>query len=145
LLVGLVASLSILCDGCKRWVTLNNAQWSHDGKYFLKLHWLFIRFYLNGGRPSSVFLVTILVVVVVFVTDDSLLDEGVDLGVDNVDPTRLVGILVGVPSSLTSDKVEPARDVGRDPLGVTLDRTGIDVFVVSVLEGVRRPKDAESE
>lgn len=101
-------------------------------------------------NPKFIYLVTILVVVVVFVTVDPigiLLDEGVDLGVDNVDPARLVGILVGVPSSLTSDKVEPARDVGREPLGVTLDRTGIDVFidVVIVLEGVRRPKDAESE
>lgn len=30
-------------------------------------------------------------------------------------------------------------------LGVRLDRIGIDVFVVVVLEGVRRPKDAESD
>lgn len=57
----------------------------------------------------------------------------------NVDPARLVGILDGVPSSLTSDKVEPWRDAGLDVLGVKLDLTGIDVFVVNVLEGVRRP------
>ena len=30
-------------------------------------------------------------------------------------------------------------------LGVRLDRTGIDVFVVNVLEGVRRPNEAESD
>lgn len=78
---------------------------------------------------------------------------------------RLVGILVGVPSSLTRDNVDPCRDAGRDVLGVRLDLIGIEVFVVSelesvlegvadsvlegvvdsVLEGVRRPKDAESE
>lgn len=72
----------------------------------------------------------------------------------NVDPIFLVGILVGVlPSSLTRDNVEPCLeagfDVGLDVLGVRLDRIGIDVLVVievvSVLEGVRRPYDAESE
>jgi hypothetical protein len=77
------------------------------------------------------------------------LDEGVDLGVENVDPARLVGILVGVPSSLTRESVDPCReagrDVGRDVLGVRLDLIGIEVLVVSVLEGVGRPKDAESE
>lgn len=69
-----------------------------------------------------------------------LLVEALDL-VDevSVDPARLVGILVGVPSSLTRDRVEPCRDVGLDVLGVKLDRIGIEVFVVNVLEGVRRP------
>lgn len=75
------------------------------------------------------------------------------LGVENVDPIFLVGILVGVPSSLTSDKVEPCLEVGLDVPGVILDRTGIevlvvvvvDVRVVNVLEGVRRPIDAESD
>jgi hypothetical protein len=75
--------------------------------------------------------------------------DGVDLGVENVEPARLVGILVGVPSSLTRDMVDPCRDTGRDAgrdvLGVRLDRIGIEVFVVnSVLEGVRRSK-VESE
>lgn len=72
----------------------------------------------------------------------------------NVDPIFLVGILVGVaPSSLTRDKVEPCLevglDVGLDVFGVKLDLIGIDVLVVivvvRVLEGVRRPYDAESE
>jgi hypothetical protein len=68
-----------------------------------------------------------------------------------VAPTRLVGILVGVASSLlASDNDEPWRDagllVGRDVLGVRLDRTGIEVLVVSsVLEGVRRPMLTESD
>lgn len=74
---------------------------------------------------------------------------GVLLGVENVDPYLLVGILDGVPSSLISDRVEPALDTGLDAgldeLGVKLDLSGIDVFVVSVLEGVRRPYDAESD
>lgn len=73
---------------------------------------------------------------------------------EKVDPIFLVGILVGVlPSSLTSDIVEPCLeaglDEGLDVLGVKLVRIGIDVFVVivvvRVLEGVRRPYDAESE
>lgn len=71
-------------------------------------------------------------------------DVGV-LGVANDDPAFLVGILDGVPSSLASDKVDPWREVGLDVFGVKLDRTGIDVLVVSVLEGVRRPIEAESE
>lgn len=76
----------------------------------------------------------------------SLLPGVVLLGVvENVDPALLVGILDGVPSSLTSDSVEPALDAGRDVLGVKLDLSGIDVFVVNVLEGVRRPYDAESD
>jgi hypothetical protein len=68
-----------------------------------------------------------------------------------VAPTLLVGMRVGVASSLlASDNDEPWRDagllVGREVLGVKLDRTGIDVLVVSsVLEGVRRPKLAESD
>lgn len=99
---------------------------------------------MSWNNKSNSYLVTSLV----FVADDEsggLLDDGVDLGVENVDPALLVGILVGVPSSLTRDKVEPWRDAGRDVLGVRLDRIGIEVFVVSVLEGVRRPKEAESE
>lgn len=73
---------------------------------------------------------------------------------ENVDPIFLVGILVGVlPSSLTRDNVEPCLeaglDEGLDVLGVKLDLIGIDVFVVivvvNVLEGVRRPYDAESD
>lgn len=74
-----------------------------------------------------------------------LLLPGVLLGVENVDPILLVGILDGVPSSLTSDSVEPALEAGREVLGVKLDLSGIDVFVVNVLEGVRRPYDAESD
>lgn len=91
-----------------------------------------------------------LVVSLVLLADDigGLPDVGV-LGVANVDPGFLVGILVGVPSSLTSDKVEPCREVGLEVLGVKLDLTGIEVFVVVVLEGVRdgvrRPKEAESD
>lgn len=73
-----------------------------------------------------------------------------DIGVFGVDPTLLVGIRVGVASSLASDKEEPWRDVGllvgRDVLvGVKFDRIGIDVFVVNVLDGVRRPKLTESD
>lgn len=70
------------------------------------------------------------------------------LGVEKVDPILLVGILVGVPSSLIRDKVDPCRDAGLEVLGVKLDLTGIEVRlvnVVNVLEGVRRPNDAESE
>lgn len=54
---------------------------------------------------------------------------------------------VGVASSLlASDNDEPWRDVGRDVLGVKLDRTGIDVFVVNnVRDGVRRPMLTESD
>lgn len=74
-----------------------------------------------------------------------LLLPGVLLGVENADPALLVGILDGVPSSLISDNVEPARDAGLDVLGVKLDLCGIDDFVVNVLEGVRRPYDAESD
>jgi hypothetical protein len=77
------------------------------------------------------------------------LELGVDRGVENVDPALLVGILVGVPSSLTSESVEPCRDAGLLVPGVMLDLTGIDVLlvkvVVRVLDGVRRPKDAESD
>lgn len=74
-----------------------------------------------------------------------LVDVGV-LGGPKVVPTIfLVGILVGVPSSLASDNVEPCLDAGllagRDVLGVKLDLIGIDVFVVNVddFDGVRRP------
>lgn len=79
---------------------------------------------------------------------------GVLGAVENVVPTiLLVGILVGVPSSLTSDKVEPCLEAGLDVPGVKLERTGIevlvvvvvDVLVVNVLEGVRRPIEAESD
>lgn len=77
------------------------------------------------------------------------LEVGVVLGVENVDPALLVGMRVGVPSSLTSDRVEPCRDAGLLVPGVMLDLTGIDVLVVNVvvrvLEGVRRPKEAESD
>lgn len=58
-------------------------------------------------------------------------------GVANVEPSFLVGILEGVPSSLTSESVEPCRDAGFEVLGVRLDRTGIEVLVDNVLEGVR--------
>lgn len=74
-----------------------------------------------------------------------LLEDGVDLGVEKVEPARLVGILVGVPSSLTRERVDPCREAGRDVLGVRLDRMGIEVLVVSVLVGVGRPKEVESE
>lgn len=83
-----------------------------------------------------------------------LLVDVVVVVLEKEDPIFLVGILVGVlPSSLTRDKVEPCLeaglDEGLDVLGVKLDLIGIDVFVVtvvvSVLEGVRRPYDAESE
>lgn len=75
----------------------------------------------------------------------------VDVGVLGVVPIFLVGILVGVDSSLlANDNDEPWRDagllVGRDDVdGVRLDLTGIDVFVVNVLDGVRRPALTESE
>lgn len=75
----------------------------------------------------------------------------VDVGVFGVVPIFLVGILVGVDSSLlASDSDEPCLEwgllVGRDALdGVKLDRTGIDVFVNNVLDGVRRPALTESE
>lgn len=59
------------------------------------------------------------------------------LGAANVEPGFLVGILEGVPSSLTSERVEPCREAGLEVLGVRLDRTGIEVLVVNVLEGVR--------
>lgn len=109
--------------------------------------------YLNGGRPSSVFLVTTLALLVVDVVGNFVVVVDVVVR-ENVDPIFLCGIFDGVlPSSLTSDNVEPCLevglDVGRDVPGVKLDRTGIDVFVVivvvNVLEGVRRPYDAESE
>lgn len=41
----------------------------------------------------------------------------------------------GVASSLARDKVEPCLLDGRDPPGVTLDRTGIEVL--NDLDGVR--------
>ena len=55
------------------------------------------------------------------------------LVVDEVDASLLVGILDGVPSSLTKDIVDPCLDgvpcrlTGRDPPGVMLERIGIDV------------------
>ena len=77
----------------------------------------------------------------------------VDVGVFGVVPIFLVGIRVGVDSSLLAkDMEDPWRDagllVGREvPDGVRLDRTGIDVFVDNngVLDGVRRPALTESE
>jgi len=108
---------------------------------------------LNGGRPSSVFLVTTLALLVVDVVGNFVVVVDVVVR-ENVDPIFLCGIFDGVlPSSLTSDNVEPCLevglDVGLDVPGVKLDRTGIDVFVVivvvNVLDGVRRPYDAESE
>lgn len=75
-----------------------------------------------------------------------------DVGVFGVVPIFLVGILVGVDSSLlASDTDEPWREtgllVGRDDVeGVKLDLIGIDVFVYNgVLEGVLRPALTESE
>jgi len=125
--------------------------WSHDGRILSCLFDCWI--YLNGGRPSSVFLVTTLALLVVDVVGNFVVVVDVVVR-ENVDPIFLCGIFDGVlPSSLTSDNVEPCLevglDVGRDVPGVKLDRTGIDVFVVivvvNVLEGVRRPYDAESE
>ena len=91
------------------------------------------------------------VVVLVVVDDDDPegvpnVVRGVVPKVDPGVPSLLCGILEGVVSSLlTSDIVEPWRDparlVGREVLGVRLDRIGIDVLDVvdSVLDGVRRP------
>lgn len=80
---------------------------------------------------------------------------GFEDGVAKVDPALLVGILEGVPSSLTRERVEPCRepcrDAGLEVPGVRLDLIGIDVFVVKVvvkvvdLDGVRRPNEAESD
>lgn len=80
-----------------------------------------------------------------------ILPNGQVLGVDEVDPAFLVGILVGVCSSvLAKDIDEPWRDagllVGLDVPGVKLDRIGIDVRGVSkVLDGVRLPRLTESD
>lgn len=72
-------------------------------------------------------------------------------GVDEVDAAFILGILVGVASSvLAKDADEPWRDagllVGRDVLGVKLDRIGIDVLGVNkFLDGVRLPRLIESD
>lgn len=58
----------------------------------------------------------------------NLEDELVDVN------RRLVGMRVGVLSSLlNNDRVEPCLLDGRDPLGVTLERIGIDVLRDGVL------------
>lgn len=51
-----------------------------------------------------------------------------------VDPKRRVGMRVGVPSSLLiNERLDPCRLTGLEPLGVTLDRVGILVFLAGVL------------
>lgn len=81
----------------------------------------------------------VLVFEALLVVDVANLDAG--FGVEVV-PRRLVGIRVGVPSSLLiSDKEEPCLEGGLEPPGVTLDLTGIEVF----LDGVRRPMLSLSE
>lgn len=85
--------------------------------------------------------------VLVLIPDD--VAPGLGEGDAKDDPALLVGILEGVPSSLISDKVDPCRDAGLEWPGVKLDLTGIDVLVVNVvvkvLDGVRRPNEAESD